>query len=182
MYKKRLVEVHEYLADQSTWIQLGKESYENFLIQQVRLKTQNVITHHFYSLFKKRIVMMNSKAKTSPWQYLMLLPILALSLSLFSFETYPVYRQDGGAMHLQQDSIPATTIEVVDTIIVFDPATKEETITYVRRNKTSNVKSTEPVITSPPKGIDTVIVFDPKTSGETMFIINHTTGKIDTIR
>lgn len=177
-YKKRMVEVHEYLADESTVQQFGQADYEAFLIQQVTQKTKQSLVHNFYSLFKNRINMMNSKVKTSLWQYLMMLPMVALSLFLFSFDTYPVYNNNDISI-IASDTIPGSNTEIVDTIIMFDPETKTKTMEIVRRKATS-LKFED--LKEQKTGIDTVIVFDPDTYKETIFIMNHETGKIDTIR
>lgn len=183
LYKKRLVEVHEYLADQNTIRQLGKSGYENFLIQQVQIKTQQNLLHHFYSLFKKRIIMMNSNARTSAWHYLMVLPVVFTALFLFSFETYPVYPETNGD-GMVQDTIPDAPVEMIDTVIVFDPETRTETVHIVRRTGDAPpVGSVQPIKASPNKtGVDTVIVFDAEDYSETVIIINHDTGKVDTIQ
>ncbi len=211
-YKKRLVEIHEYLADQSTATQLGQSAYEAFLIQQVSKAQQAHLIHNFYSLFKKRINMMNSDVKTKSWQYFLLLPILLGSLSLFSFKSYPVYQSDNSSL-MSHDTFPALPANLIgksiDTVITFDPTTKTETIHYVESgtlNPSSQTiidtvlvydpatgKETIEIVRLPPQsslpenikrntGIDTVIVFDAATYKETVIIYNHDTGQVDTIQ
>ncbi|MEO1517859.1 MAG: M56 family metallopeptidase [Bacteroidota bacterium] len=166
LYKMRLVEVHEYLADQSTAQQLGNEEYTNFLLQQISKSKPQPLAHNFYSLFKKRIEMMSSKNELPPWQYLAVLPALAVSLLLFSADTYPVYLTGDTNLTSTLDSLPPTE---VDTVIVFDPATGQESVYYTIPNpptKSALPKPGEEVI-------DTIITFDPTTFEETIQIVRR---------
>lgn len=129
---------------------------------------------------------MNSKAKTSTWQYLMVLPVVAFSLFLFSCETYPVYTDNDQSLDKTYPAVSDRS-EVVDTIVIFDPKTQKETVQIVRRTTSTDAEKMDIVKhtqneASAKTGIDTVIVFDPDTYKETMIIINHEAGTIDTIQ
>ena len=91
LYKKSLTEVHEYLADQGAIFRFGNEKYESFLMEQISQQKRN-LTNNFYSLFKQRIKMIHTDSKTKIWQYVLILPMLVIVLSLFSFTYYPVYQ------------------------------------------------------------------------------------------
>lgn len=90
-YKKSLLAVHEYLADQSL-IQSGinKSNYQLLLLEQ-SVGSQRFALANAFNEFTtiKRIKMMNQN-KSSKWsrlKYLLLLPVLGLSL--YSFKTLP---------------------------------------------------------------------------------------------
>lgn len=188
LYRKRLVEIHEFLADQYTILDLGQESYEVFLSQQITTSNQQYIIHNFYSLFEKRIKMMNSNIKTRGWQYAIMLPIIAMSLMAFSFENYKVYNypDEGLYPQIQQDTFPPIPPELegkeIDTIITFNPDTWEETIEYVVHDPNPPVASPPSDPNTPLTGIDTLVLFDPLDFSETIIIMNHDTGQVDTIR
>jgi hypothetical protein len=64
----------------------------------------------------------------------------------------------------------------IDTVIIFDPETFEETIKYVESNPNRDR------LEAPPTGIDTIIIFNPETLEETVIIKNHDTMEIDTLK
>ncbi len=166
LYQKRIKEVHEYLADEGTYMQVGKEKYENFLIEQIISKHQPILVHNFHSLFTKRINMMNTNSKIKAQNYLLIIPMIFVGLSLFSFKNYPVYAEADSDTSFVQDTIPPGG-ETIDTIIVFDPETKKESIHVVRR------KNNKALVQFPDSGmqIDTVITFDPSTGKSSTQII-----------
>ncbi|MFK7924039.1 MAG: carboxypeptidase-like regulatory domain-containing protein [Bacteroidia bacterium] len=91
MYKKSLLALHEYLADQSL-IDAGvnKTDYQLLLLKQSAGNQRFALANAFNKFTTiKRINMMNQN-KSSKWSriaYLLLIP--ALSLSLFSFSAFP---------------------------------------------------------------------------------------------
>lgn len=182
-YQKRLVEIHEYLADENTSKYFGQDNYEQFLAQKTSIPQQQLI-HNFYTLFEKRIKMMNSEKKINKWQYAFLLPILGLVFMAFSLESYPVYQMQNGAIisPTNQDTFPPIPPELIgkeiDTIVTFDSDTYEEQISYVLR-----IEGEEGgVVLQEFTGIDTLVIFDPDDFSETIIIINHDTGERDTLR
>ncbi|MEM9920101.1 MAG: hypothetical protein AAF990_18540 [Bacteroidota bacterium] len=185
LYRRRLVEIHEYLADARTARLLGEEPYSTFLIQQISQQQPSRFIHPFHSLFKKRFDMMHSKIKTRKWQYALLVPMIAFALLLFSFQSYPVYLQAIDGENIPQDSLPPRIVGdeniVIDTVIIFDPATGQETIQVVK----TRVDLNEPAVAntlseSTEDEIDTIIIFDSQTFQETMIIVKD--GVADTIR
>lgn len=171
LYKKRLVEIHEFLADEHSSKRFGQESYEQFLAMKTSHTKPQQLIHNFYSLFEKRIKMMNSNISTSKWQYAFILPMIAMTLMAFSFENYPVYnvQNPDQPTSYSQDTIPPELEgQEIDTIIIFDPVTKEETIEYV--------------ISVPQTGIDTILSFNTDDFSETIVIVNHDTGQRDSIK
>ena len=103
LYKKRLTEIHEFLADQNTSNELGKEAYEAFLIHQITARQQPRLVHNFYSLFKKRLVMIQSNVSMKKWQYWAVFPILTLCFTLFSCGDFTV----------EKETYPAVSVELV---------------------------------------------------------------------
>lgn len=187
LYKKRLVEIHEFLADGESMKVFGQDNYEQFLALKAVSRPKNTsiqLTHNFYSLFEKRIKMMNSNVKTITWQYAFVLPIIAIAFMAFSLDSYPVYQTKSGTTisSPERDSFPPIPPELIgkdiDTIVTFDPITFEEQISYQLRS------DGEPgaVVLEEFSGIDTLIIFDPDDFSETVIIINHDTGQRDTIR
>lgn len=184
LYKKRLVEVHEFLADKHSSKRFGQETYQQFLASKTSNPKPQQLIHNFYSLFEKRIIMMNSNVNTKKWQYAFILPMIAMVLMAFSFENYPVYNvQNANPMpSYSQDTFPPIPAELegqeIDTIISFDPVTFVESIEYVIH--TPQELGTSPK--TPLTGIDTIVIFDPADFSETVIIMNHDTGQVDTIR
>jgi hypothetical protein len=177
LYRRRLTEVHEYLADSYTCRVLGQPNYVQYILQQIEHGRPPVMAHSFYSLFKKRIQMMHSSASARPWTRLFVLPIILMALYAFTIKTYPVAVLADGSPIL--DTVPLTdSIEIRDTIITFNPETFEESIKIVR----SKVPRSALAKAKNPTGIDTVVVFDPNTFKETIIIINHDLGTRDTIQ
>ena len=80
IYQKRIVTLHEYIADAKATQNLGKNTYYQNLLSQVFETTKVSFTNTFYkqSLIKKRIVML-SKAQSNrilKFKYLLLVPIV----------------------------------------------------------------------------------------------------------
>ncbi len=189
LYRKRMVEIHEYLADSGTISIIGQDAYEAYLVQQVSINTKSPLVHNFYSLFEKRIKMMNSDFNSKPWQFAVAIPIVFLTLVAFSFKDYKVYQlvgDDNGIPNLEQDTFPPMPPElegqIVDTVIIFDPVTMEETIEYVIFTDENLSGTLEEVPPTPPGGVDTLVTFNPDDFSETIMTIDPVTGEvIDTL-
>lgn len=157
LYRRRLVEVHEFIADQKTSLQQNKKDYLDFLSTQVMESATPVLVHNFYSLFEKRIHMLHNASKAKTWHYLMILPIVVLLMSSFSFTSYTVIRAPENAGTLS-DTIGPKSIQITDTIIVFDPENFEESVTVMTRDLIKMDLT------------DTLISYDPSTMKESMEI------------
>lgn len=191
LYEKRIFEVHEYQADEATFNLLGKESYLNFLVDQVSKKQNPKLVHNFNSLIKKRIIMMSSESKSGSIQYLAIIPILLVVFSLFSFDSYPEYvDKKGNLLVSQQDTIPSyglitfpTNDEsdsiVFDTIVSFNFDLKKEVKRVVARPR--GQKAFMLPNNDGYEGIDTLTTLDYDTYKEQTVVINHKTGVIDTL-
>jgi TonB family protein len=91
IYQRRIAEVHEFLTDDLIIKQVDKRTYFNLLLNEV-FSTENIaFTNPFYkySLIKKRIIMAtkNKSKKVRLAKYLLLLPIIAITLIYTSCDT-----------------------------------------------------------------------------------------------
>ncbi len=128
---------------------------------------------------------MHSEKKTSRWQYWMILPLLALSLSFFSFEKYPVVvNTSDQAGTMNSDTFPplpeALKGKEIDTVITFDPVTFEEKVEYFESGTFKIGDANE----APAPGatvIDTVTVYDPETGTETITIVRSVATQQDSL-
>ncbi|MDQ3016032.1 MAG: M56 family metallopeptidase [Bacteroidota bacterium] len=88
LYRRKLRELHEYLADAAVIHHHSWESYAHFLISQKQNGLQNLLSHQLvYSQLKNRLIMITQKpsSRISRIKYLGVLPILMIALILFSF-------------------------------------------------------------------------------------------------
>jgi len=182
MYERRLVEVHEYQADEATLNHFGKKSYLSFIIDQVSIKSKHSLVHNFNSLIKKRLIMMSSESRSGNAQYLAILPVLLVVLSLFSFDTYDEYIDTNGKMiTILNDTIPDGV--VLDTIYMFDFNSMKQVSRVVAKPVGANaylLPGTDS-ITIAMSGVDTISTIDYDTYMETVVSINYNTGVIDTL-
>lgn len=88
LIKSRITEVHEYLADFSAIKTMGIESYSTLLTQQIFKSFDFSLSNNFHkSQIIKRIRMLKSTKTKSLWLNLaLLLPTLALLISILSFD------------------------------------------------------------------------------------------------
>lgn len=176
LYKKSMVEVHEYLADAHAIAEHGKSEYQAFLLQQVSRQPQSSLVHNFYSLFKRRIQMINNSKQSSHSKYFLIIPVLLVAMSFFSFSTYEVRISDAAAI----DSVVNDTIPSHDTMVIFDPWTGKEKVQIVPKLKIAGKEykyKRDPIVV-----VDTVIVFDPETKTESISIVRmEKKHELDTI-
>jgi len=182
LIKKRLIEIHEFLADQNTSKALGQDAYEDFLICQITAQQQPNLVHNFYSLFKKRLVMMQSDVTIKHWQYWTVLPIFLICFTLFSCENYNVTSSTSSELKGEVSPVISKRLkgETIDTIITFHPDTYEETVEYVKSEGTNDKRLLNDVESN--TGIDTIFIFDPADNSERIIVVNHDTGSIDTLQ
>lgn len=89
LYKSALQDTHEYLADEQA---PNRDQYATFLLAYCKNALVTSVTHQFFnsSLIRKRIRMIY-RDRTAKWlksKYLLLCPVLALSISLLAARTY----------------------------------------------------------------------------------------------
>ena len=140
-YKISLREIHEFQADAYAIGQTNNRQYGRLLISLSQsfsallpLRSQPTLANHFFhSQLKKRIMMMTKKKSSGAlrFKYLLILPVLLTVI--FACETVvqnelPEIDETTKAKIAEDDNILKY---VTDTIITFDPETKEETIETV---------------------------------------------------
>jgi TonB family protein len=127
-YRYELTNVHEYLADAAVLTATPTREYGKLLLRQCLRQPELPLVQPFHtSQLKKRIIMMTKSPSTSlaMGKYLLFLPLTLLLL--FSFEN--VKAQEGNKPAATTE---ATFFELVDTIVVFDPASSTETVSIVK--------------------------------------------------
>jgi beta-lactamase regulating signal transducer with metallopeptidase domain len=95
LYKKKLQENLEFLADKYTVSQYNKKEYQYLLLKESIKEYPFALSTNFYqSLIKKRIIMLqkSKSKKTNQLKYLLLIPVL--SLFLYSFNTKTIYTEE----------------------------------------------------------------------------------------
>ncbi len=96
LYRRKLRELHEYLADAEVIRHHHWESYATFLISQKNYGLQNTLSNQLvYSQLKNRLIMMTKKPSSmlSKIKYAGMLPILMIALVLFSFREKSIEKQ-----------------------------------------------------------------------------------------
>lgn len=140
LFKNRLRETHEFLADDYVIRQTNKQQYGHLLILQSRafsslLSTQNapvLANHFFHSQLKKRIIMMTSKKSqpTDLLKYLLIFPLMAMLV--FACESV-IENEMPEIDELTAKKINESGPEFVrDTIITFNPETMQESVKVVK--------------------------------------------------
>ena len=91
-YKKSLVNVHEYLADEAVLQTTTPPQYGRLLLRQMQSGVQPAFANNFFSQFKKRILMMtrNPSQRTALLRYTIAVPMFLLLVSFFSMPNNPV--------------------------------------------------------------------------------------------
>jgi BlaR1 peptidase M56/Gram-negative bacterial TonB protein C-terminal len=76
-YKKSLINVHEYLADEAVLETTTPPQYGRLLLRQMQVNVQPALANNFISQLKKRIIMMskNRSSKKAMLKYALFLPI-----------------------------------------------------------------------------------------------------------
>lgn len=150
LYRYFIIENHEYQADTlaTKKLNMSHESYTQQLIDYLSLTQKTHLTNNFNSLIKNRIVML-LKTKKQSKLYLLMVPIILLIFSAFTFKKYPVIKPIKSGLELVTDTVPkdsrykrqaineakiknkkASKDDGVkhDTVITYDAVTKEEKI------------------------------------------------------
>jgi TonB family protein len=159
IYQRRIAEVHEFLTDDLIIKQVDKRTYFNLLLNEVFLTKNIAFTNPFYkySLIKKRIIMAtkNKSKKVRLAKYLLLLPIIAITLIYTSCDTEvenPTETSDTQRkiiLNLDDDSFTIIengieknyTKEEVKGLKIGEDILKDFNQLYIRENKNDNIKS-----------------------------------------
>jgi len=112
VYKRALKAVHEYQADDVV-DDIDLIEYTQLLLSQSQSGLRLVLTNQFFqSQLKARIVMMMKQRsnEVNKWKYLVALPVLALSILLFSFKNSDVFTANSNTSFEQsiilKDTLP----------------------------------------------------------------------------
>ena len=139
-YRRYINEVQEYIADEYVLHATSKKKYSYFLLRQTHIAITPVLSNNFHSLIKNRIKMI-LKEKSKAYKQLWYLPIMVLMVTLASVILVSCNADEGiqESLSMAQEKMktealkPAShTVEVIDTIITFNPETYEETIDIVK--------------------------------------------------
>lgn len=151
LYKRRLMEVHEFLADKAAIDAIGKSTYQDYIIHVISQKTRPQLVHNFKSIIKTRLIMMNSKSKPNKWSYPAAVAVFFFSVLSFSCQAQIITKTaDSEAPE------PWLIETIVDTIIVIDYDTYEESVSIKKIDLQYR--------------LDTMIVLDTDTFEETVNI------------
>ncbi len=154
-FTRELKNNHEYIADQLAANSLGDGlDYASLLLQYAKTTQSPVILNAFSFITKKRIIMLHKKTSQNSWKSIFILPILLVIVSLFSCDSYLV---SDNTNKLDNANLPNIRL---DTIVTFDPATGEETMTVERVYVDQIVQR-----------IDTIVTFDYDTFSEEVDIV-----------
>lgn len=88
LYRIKLREVHEFLADAAVLKNSPWENYARFLVTQKYVGLQSQLTNQLiYSQLKNRLMMMTQKPSSAlaKWKYSGVIPILLMAMLIFSF-------------------------------------------------------------------------------------------------
>jgi hypothetical protein len=91
-YKKSLVNVHEYLADEAVLKTTTPPQYGRLLLRQMQVGVQPALANNFISQLKKRILMMtrNPSQRTALLRYTFALPLFLLLVGFFVAPNNPM--------------------------------------------------------------------------------------------
>lgn len=188
LYRKKLHEVHEFLADDATVSTYSKESYLTYLIDSI--KSQHIFpatVNPFHSLIKKRLLMLNNKKESTKRLFILVIPILLILTLFISCEKktklVSVSADEDSHLEFNKDG----DVIVSDTIIVFDDQTLEESTRiatgsmsldrYLSLQPVKNATQLESIAKNTDSNVnfitvhDTVIVFNDEIKQEAMEII-----------
>ncbi len=142
-YFTELELVHEYQVDEKLSEKSTKKSYGQFLLSQFEHHAQFAFVNNISSHIKNRIIMLSSKNKTNTpilkWgSYLSLIAVVLFFHACTMDNEVPVTVVEENAITLNQSESPNENFiieSVVDTIVTFNPNTKEESIRYVSHDE-----------------------------------------------
>ncbi|MEM9548901.1 MAG: hypothetical protein AAGA77_23145 [Bacteroidota bacterium] len=172
LYRQRLVEIHEFLADAFVITTVGKLDYQNFILTHVSQKLHSQLVHNFNSIIKMRLMMMNSTSKPNYLSYLAISIVLSFTLFQFSCKTKIASESRmPNSQIVPSYAIPTNlddprkrwlTEVVMDTTVTFDPESQKEVIS-VKRIELQYA-------------IDTILTFDADTFEETISFVKTYKG------
>lgn len=131
VYRKLLQETHEYQADAYVIQQEDPVDYSRFLMANANALPRMTLAHHFFTQpLKSRIIMMQKhiRSEHKQYKYLLVLPIVALALFLHSCQEQKEANEVSEPISYE--------VTRTDTVVTFDPATKEESMQVLESSET----------------------------------------------
>ncbi|MDX1477469.1 MAG: M56 family metallopeptidase [Saprospiraceae bacterium] len=148
LYRRAIRATHEYLADNIVTRE-RRVDYANLLIAQTHSGLRLALTHQFYqSQLKSRIAMMMKEPshRLRKWKYLLALPLIAVSVLLFSFRASgPAVSSDESVSVL--DTVPQELFKVVEEMPRF-PGCEELELSREDRSNCAQKKLLEYIYTN----------------------------------
>ena len=139
-YRRYINEVQEYIADDYVLQATSRKKYSYFLLGQTNIAITPVLSNNFHSLIKNRITMI-LKEKSRKYKKLWYLPALLLIVAFASIILVSCNTEDENlpeSPEVAQDQLNSevidapSTVEMIDTIVTFDPNTSKETLDIVK--------------------------------------------------
>lgn len=115
LFRKKLRELHEFIADATVIKHSEWEKYAQFLLAQSNYGLQHRLSNQLvYSQLKNRLIMMTQKPSPflSRIKYLGIIPILVITLIMFSFREKPIVPNDTVSI-FSIDTLPAVYINSI---------------------------------------------------------------------
>lgn len=119
LYKKALVQNHEYLADQNSLEHTQKYNYGKLLLSFNTVHPDKFLGNRLNnSIIKNRITMMykNRSNRNNQWKYLLVLPLFSLIFLVFSCEQKEAVQDDTTDTEQIQENPTKTTDEVFKVV------------------------------------------------------------------
>ncbi len=155
MLKSRLTEVHEYIADRGATSSESIEQYSILLTQQV-FKEYNIgLSNHFHnSQILKRITMLKTKESKSLWRNIaLLLPMLAMIITVFSCETGKNETQSETKTVIPEESSTVTVNPAEPSTVTVIPAESSAVSDQSTSNKEDSVFIIVDIVPEPVGGM-----------------------------
>lgn len=141
-YKRRLLELHEYLADEAVMNKYSASTYLYFLADKIEHRYHYRLVSPFYSLIKTRIAMINQKSKSSKKIFFLAIPLCLPLFGFFSLDNYPTRNNQEfkSSKHtlLGDQQTDTKYLISIDTIMIIDENTYEESTIYLKSETSSN--------------------------------------------
>lgn len=141
-YFTELELIHEYQVDEKICKGTSKKHYGQFLLSQLNTSSQYTFVNNISSHIKNRIIMISSKNKKTPtslkWGAYLAMFFSVMFLHACNIDSDQPMIEDNykappppPTNEINNENI--TTIEVIDTLTVFDYDTKKETVEITKR-------------------------------------------------
>ncbi len=146
VYNRRLLMVHEYQADNAA--KKDPAVYSRFLVEQAMLQRAPSITHSFNrSPIKNRIVMLTRRSSAaSKSKMLVLIPLALVCIVCFSQNSFSQKFERNGKYVTYRGNKFELSEEKIDTVILIDPVTNQESTKIFRKDPTPVKMNGQPIV------------------------------------